>query len=70
MWVTKLVLGLAALYAAIVAVMYFAQTWLIFPTALAGLAQVSFPRQHSAWRSGPQTVKLWRACEYQAKGAS
>jgi uncharacterized protein len=43
MWVTKLVLGLAALYAAIVAVMYFAQTWLIFPTALAGLAQVQLP---------------------------
>lgn len=43
MWVTKLVLGLAALYAAIIAVMYFAQTWLIFPTALAGLAQVQLP---------------------------
>lgn len=43
MWVTKLVLGLAALYAAIVAVMYFAQTWLIFPTALAALAQVQLP---------------------------
>ncbi len=43
MWVTKLVLGLAALYVAVIAVMYLAQTWLIFPTTLAGLAQVQLP---------------------------
>jgi uncharacterized protein len=43
MWFTKLVLGLAALYAVIIAVMYLAQTWLLFPTTLAGLAQVQLP---------------------------
>lgn len=43
MWVAKLALSLAALYAAIIVVMYFAQTWLIFPTILAGLAQVQLP---------------------------
>jgi hypothetical protein len=43
MWITKLVLGLAALYVAVIAVMYLAQTWLIFPTGLAGLAQVQLP---------------------------
>ena len=43
MWVVHLALGLAALYAAIVTAMYFAQTWLLFPTALAGAAQVELP---------------------------
>ena len=38
-----LALGLAALYAAVVAAMYLAQTWLLFPTALAGTAQVRLP---------------------------
>ena len=43
MWVVHLALGFAALYAAIIAAMYFAQTWLIFPTALAGVGQVPLP---------------------------
>ena len=43
MWVVHLALGFAALYAAIIAAMYFAQTWLIFPTALAGVGQVQLP---------------------------
>jgi hypothetical protein len=43
MWAAELALILATLYAAIIAVMYLAQTWLIFPTTLAGLAQVRLP---------------------------
>jgi len=43
MWVLHLALGLAALYAAIITAMYFAQTWLLFPTALAGAGQVELP---------------------------
>jgi uncharacterized protein len=43
MWVVHLALGLAALYAAIITAMYFAQTWLLFPAALAGAGQVELP---------------------------
>ncbi len=43
MWLAHLALGLAVLYAAVVAGMYFAQTWLLFPTALAGAARVQLP---------------------------
>jgi hypothetical protein len=43
MWAAKLALILAALYSAIITVMYLAQTWLIFPATLAGLAQVQLP---------------------------
>jgi hypothetical protein len=43
MWVVHLALGLAVLYAVIVAAMYFAQTWLLFPTMLARAAQVHLP---------------------------
>jgi uncharacterized protein len=43
MWVVHLILPLAALYAVIIAGMYFAQTWLLFPTALAGAARARFP---------------------------
>ena len=43
MWVVHLALGLAALYAAIIAGIYFAQTWLLFPTTLAGAARVQLP---------------------------
>ena len=43
MWVVHLALGFAALYAAIITAMYFAQTWLLFPTALAGVGQVQLP---------------------------
>jgi len=43
MWAVHLVLGLAALYAATIAAMYFVQTWLLFPTALLGAAQVELP---------------------------
>ena len=42
-WLAHLALGLAALYAAAVAAMYLAQTWLLFPTALAGAARVRLP---------------------------
>jgi hypothetical protein len=42
-WLAHLVLGLAALYAAAIAAMYLAQTWLLFPTALAGAARVQLP---------------------------
>jgi pimeloyl-ACP methyl ester carboxylesterase len=40
MWAVHLALSLIALYAAIIAGMYFAQTWLLFPTALARIARV------------------------------
>jgi hypothetical protein len=43
MWAAKLALILATLYAAIITAMYLAQTWLIFPTTLAGLGQVQLP---------------------------
>ncbi len=42
-WLAHLALGLAALYAAAVGAMYLAQTWLLFPTALAGAARVQLP---------------------------
>ena len=43
MWVVHLALGLTALYAAIITAMYFAQTWLLFPTALARAAAARPP---------------------------
>ncbi len=42
-WLAHLALGLVALYAAAVGAMYLAQTWLLFPTALAGAARVQLP---------------------------
>jgi uncharacterized protein len=42
-WLAQLALTLAALYAAVVAGMYLAQTWLLFPTALVGAARVPLP---------------------------
>ena len=43
MWVVNLLLDLAALYVAIIAGMYFAQTWLLFPTAIAGAGRIQLP---------------------------
>src|SRR5271166_7071171 len=43
MWVVHLMLTLAALYAVIIAGMFFAQTWLLFPTMFAGAARVQPP---------------------------
>ena len=43
MWLAHLTLTLAILYAAVVTGMYLAQTWLLFPAALAGLARVQLP---------------------------
>ena len=43
MWVVHLALGLAALYAVIVAGMYFAQTWLLFPAVFAGAPRAQLP---------------------------
>jgi dienelactone hydrolase len=43
MWVVHLAVGLTALYAVAVAAMYFAQTWLLFPTMLARAARVQLP---------------------------
>ncbi len=43
MWVVHFALGFTALYAAVITAMYFAQTWLLFPTALAGAAPVQPP---------------------------
>lgn len=43
MRVFQLALFVAAIYAAIIMAMYIAQTWLLFPTTLAGLARVQLP---------------------------
>jgi hypothetical protein len=43
MWVIHLMLTLAALYAVITTGMFFAQTWLLFPTMFAGVARVQLP---------------------------
>jgi uncharacterized protein len=43
MWLLQTGLTLAALYAAVVTGMYLGQTWLLFPTTLAGLARVQLP---------------------------
>src|SRR3712207_242647 len=43
MWILHLALTLVTLYAAMVTGMYLAQTWLLFPTTLAGLARVQLP---------------------------
>lgn len=42
-WFVNLVLGAAGVYAAIVAAMYFAQTWLIFPSWLAEIGRPELP---------------------------
>ena len=42
-WVIHLALSLAALYAAIIAGMYFAQTWLLFPAFFARATRVHLP---------------------------
>ena len=52
MWVIHLVLSLAALYAAIIAVMYFAQTWLLFPTLLARVTRVRLPESTQRLKVG------------------
>jgi pimeloyl-ACP methyl ester carboxylesterase len=43
MWVIDLALSLAVLYAIIIAGMYFAQTWLLFPTLLARATRGELP---------------------------
>jgi uncharacterized protein len=43
MWIVYLILALAALYAVVIAGMFVAQTWLLFPTAVAGSARVRLP---------------------------
>ena len=43
MWIVPLILTLAALYAVVVMGIYFAQTWLLFPTMLARAARVQLP---------------------------
>ena len=51
-WLAHLALVLAALYAAAVAAMYLAQTWLLFPTALAGAARIQLPASASRLKAG------------------
>jgi hypothetical protein len=43
MWFVHLVLSLAALYAAVITAMYFAQTGILFPTALVEAGPVQLP---------------------------
>jgi pimeloyl-ACP methyl ester carboxylesterase len=42
-WLVNLALGLVGTYAALVAIMYFAQTWLLFPTGIAALGRPELP---------------------------
>jgi uncharacterized protein len=43
MWFVKLIAGLAGIYAIILVLVYFAQTWLIFPTGLASRGAPPLP---------------------------
>lgn len=43
MWLVKLLLGLAVIYATIVVLAFVAQTWLIFPTSLAARSAPALP---------------------------
>ena len=52
MWVVHLMLTLAALYSVIIAGMYFAQTWLLFPTMFAGAARIQLP-------ASTQRLEVW-----------
>ena len=42
-WFVRLAIALVSLYAVVIAGMYFGQTWLLFPTMLAGMARVQLP---------------------------
>jgi uncharacterized protein len=42
-WLLKVALGLAVAYVAVIAIMYLAQTWMLFPTRLAELSAASLP---------------------------
>lgn len=42
-WLLKVILGLAVAYVAVVAIMYLAQTWMLFPTRLAELSATPLP---------------------------
>ena len=56
MWVVHLMLTLAALYAVIIAGMFFAQTWLSFRPWSPERPGFSFPHQLSVSRSGRTTA--------------
>jgi uncharacterized protein len=43
MWLVKLLIGLALAYSVVVALIFLAQTWLIFPTSLAGQGAPALP---------------------------
>jgi hypothetical protein len=64
MRLVQLAAFVAATYAAIITAMYIAQTWLLFPTTLAGLRAFNSPHPHSALRSGHRIEKPWSAYEY------
>jgi pimeloyl-ACP methyl ester carboxylesterase len=42
-WFVRVAVALVSLYAVVIVGVYFAQTWLLFPTMLAGLARVQLP---------------------------
>ena len=44
-WLVNLGLGVAGAYAALLAIMYLAQTWLLFPSGLAALGRPDLPAQ-------------------------
>ena len=69
MWLLKLALTLAALYAAVVTGMYLAQTWLLFPTTLAGLARVQLPASARRLELGAPDGEVLAGVRIPAAGA-
>jgi hypothetical protein len=74
MWAVHLALGLIALYTATIAGMHFAQTWLLFPTALARNARLQSPAcstPASVWLSSSARNRRWpsRFAAHQADNA-
>ena len=64
MWVVHHLLALAALYAVIITGIYFAQTWLLFSTALTGEARVRLPASTQCLRDpAPPRTKGSLECE-------
>ena len=61
MWLVHLALVAMALYVAVISGMYFAQTWLLFPTTLVQAGHVRLPTsaQRLEWeRIGPRIAKF------------
>lgn len=68
-WFVSLVLGCAVAYFALVAAMYFAQTWLIFPTRLAEFRRPELPVSAERLRSRHATARALWACAWAPREA-